>query len=97
MPFFMTHGLVAFNDHLFKNALAATIVFEGSRIAGLNTDQLVNFSAMVFILPFFLFSALFGQFADKYEKSMQIRRVKLFEVVIMLLATLGFWLDTYRC
>jgi len=93
MPFFMTQGLGAFNDNIFKNALAATIVFEGSRIAGLNTDQLVNFSAMVFILPFFLFSALFGQFADKYEKSLQIRRVKLFELVIMLLATLGFWLD----
>jgi 1-acyl-sn-glycerol-3-phosphate acyltransferase len=93
MPFFMTQGLGAFNDNIFKNALAATIVFEGSRIVGLNTDQLVNLSAMVFILPFFLFSALFGQFADKYEKSIQIRRVKLFEVVIMLLATLGFWLD----
>jgi 1-acyl-sn-glycerol-3-phosphate acyltransferase len=93
MPFFMTQALGAFNDNIFKNALAATIVFEGSRIVGLNTDQLVNLSAMVFILPFFLFSALFGQFADKYEKSIQIRRVKLFEVVIMLLATLGFWLD----
>ena len=93
MPFFMTQGLGAFNDNIFKNALAATIVFEGSTPAGINTDQLVNFSAMVFILPFFLFSALFGQFADKYEKSMQIRRVKLFEVAIMLLATLGFWLD----
>jgi len=93
MPFFMTQGLGAFNDNIFKNALAALLVFEGSRLAGLNTDQLVNFSAMVFILPFFLFSALFGQFADKYEKSMQIRWVKLFEVVIMLLATLGFWLS----
>ncbi len=92
MPFFMTQGLGAFNDNIFKNALAALLVFEGSRLAGLNTDQLVNFSAMVFILPFFLFSALFGQFADKYEKSMQIRFVKLFEIVIMLLATLGFWL-----
>jgi 1-acyl-sn-glycerol-3-phosphate acyltransferase len=93
MPFFMTQGLGAFNDNIFKNALAAMLVFEGSKMVGLNTDQLVNFSAMVFILPFFLFSALFGQFADKYEKSMQIRQVKLFEVVIMLLATLGFWLD----
>jgi 1-acyl-sn-glycerol-3-phosphate acyltransferase len=93
MPFFMTQGLGALNDNIFKNALAATLVFEGSRIGGLNTDQLVNFSALVFILPFFLFSALFGQFADKYEKSMQIRRVKLFEMFIMLLATLGFLLD----
>ena len=93
MPFFMTQGLGAFNDNIFKNALAAMLVFEGSKMFGFNTDQLVNFSAMVFILPFFLFSALFGQFADKYEKSVQIRRVKLFEVVIMLLATIGFWLD----
>jgi 1-acyl-sn-glycerol-3-phosphate acyltransferase len=93
MPFFMTQGLGAFNDNIFKNALAATLVFEGSRMAGLNTDQLVNFSAMVFILPFFLFSALFGQFADKFEKSVQIRRIKLFEVGIMLLAAIGFWLD----
>ena len=93
MPFFMTQGLGAFNDNIFKNALAALLVFEGSRLAGMNTNQLVNLSALVFILPFFLFSALFGQFADKYEKSVQIRRVKLFEVVIMLLATLGFWLN----
>jgi len=94
MPFFMTQGLGAFNDNIFKNALAAALVFEGSRLGGLNTDQVVNLSAMLFILPFFLFSALFGQFADKYEKSLQIRRVKLFEVVIMLLATLGFWLNS---
>ncbi len=93
MPFFMTQGLGAFNDNIFKNALAAALVFEGSRLGGLNTDQVINLSAMLFILPFFLFSALFGQFADKYEKSVQIRRVKLFEVVIMLLATLGFWLN----
>ena len=93
MPFFAVQALGALNDNIFKNALAALLVFSGSAMAGLNTDQLVNFSAMVFILPFFLFSALFGQFADKYEKSMQIRRVKLLEVVIMLLATLGFWLN----
>ena len=94
MPFFMTQGLGAFNDNVFKNALAALLVFEGSQMAGLNTDQVVNLSALLFILPFFLFSALFGQFADKFEKSVQIRRVKLFEVVIMALATLGFWLDS---
>lgn len=93
MPFFMTQALGAFNDNIFKNALVALLVFKGSAVAGLNTDQLVNFSALLFILPFFLFSALFGQFADKFEKSLQIRRVKLLEVVIVLLATLGFWLD----
>ena len=93
MPFFSTQALGAFNDNIFKNALAALLVFEASQMGGLNTDQMVNLSAMLFVLPFFLFSALFGQFADKYEKSLQIRRVKLLEVVIMLLATLGFFLQ----
>ncbi len=91
MPFFMTMGLGAFNDNVIKNALAAMLVFEATRMGGLNTDQLVNLSALLFILPFFLFSALFGQFADKFEKSVQIRRVKLLEVAIMLLATIGFY------
>ena len=94
MPFFMSQGLGAFNDNIFKNALAALLVFIGSQLAGLNTNQVVNLSAMLFILPFFLFSALFGQFADKYEKSIQIQLIKLFEVGIMLLATLGFWLNS---
>jgi len=94
MPFFITQGLGAFNDNVFKNGLAAMLVFHSSQLAGLNTDQVINLSAMVFILPFFLFSAMFGQFADKYEKSVQIRNIKLFEVGIMLTATLGFWLDS---
>ena len=93
MPFFMTQALGAFNDNIFKNGLAAILVFQSSQLAGLNTDQVVNLSAMLFILPFFLFSALFGQYADKYEKSLQIRRVKLLEVVIILVAILGFWLN----
>jgi len=93
MPFFVTQALGAFNDNIFKNGLAALVVFHSSQLAGLNTNQVVNLSAMLFILPFFLFSALFGQFADKFEKSAQIRRIKLFEIFIMLLATLGFWLD----
>jgi len=93
IPFFVTQALGAFNDNIFKNGLAAMLVFHGSQIAGLNTNQVINLSALAFILPFFLFSALFGQFADRYEKSVQIRRIKLFEIFIMLLATLGFWLN----
>jgi len=94
MPFFITQALGALNDNIFKNALIALVHFQGSQMAGLNTNQVVNLSALIFILPFFLFSALFGQFADKYEKSMQIRRIKLFEVFIMVTATVGFWIDS---
>ncbi|MBE9548631.1 MAG: MFS transporter [Proteobacteria bacterium] len=93
-PFFVTQSLGALNDNIFKNGLAALIVFRSAELAILNTDQLVNLSALLFILPFFLFSALFGQFADKFEKSRQIRLIKLFEIIIMLLATVGFYYDS---
>ncbi len=93
-PFFITQSLGALNDNIFKNALAALIVFRSAELAVLNTDQLVNLSALLFILPFFLFSALFGQFADKFEKSAQIRLIKIFEIIIMLLATVGFYYDS---
>ena len=90
-PFFSTMAMGALNDNIFKNALAAMLVFESSRMAGMDDKLLVPLSGLVFILPFFLFSALFGQFADKFEKSRQIRWVKVLEFGIMLVATLGFW------
>ena len=55
-----------------------------------DTDTLVNLAALLFIAPFFLFSATAGQLADKYEKSMLMRRIKLAEVGIMLIAAIGF-------
>lgn len=93
LPYFITQALGALNDNIFKNALAALIAYQSVKLLGLNTDQLNNLGAMLFILPFFLFAALFGQFADKFEKSRQIRRIKLLEIVIMGLATLGFYLN----
>ncbi len=88
-PFFLTQFLGAFNDNVFKNALIILIAFEGARDAGASTDTLVNLSAGLFILPFFLFSASAGQIADKYEKSALIRRIKLAEIAIMLAAAAG--------
>lgn len=93
MPFFTTQALGALNDNIFRNALATLIVFQAGRMGGLGTDQLVNLAALLFILPFFLFSAMVGQFADKYEKAAQIRRIKLLEIGICLFAAVGFYLD----
>jgi MFS family permease len=44
------------------------------------SNTLVNIAAGLFILPFFLFSPIAGQLADKHEKSMLIRRIKLLEI-----------------
>ena len=89
-PFFATQLLGAFNDNVFRNA---TIVLITSQL-GLNTDQAslyTNLAPALFILPFFLFSSLAGQFAEKYEKTRLIRWIKLFEIAAMSIAAWGFY------
>jgi 1-acyl-sn-glycerol-3-phosphate acyltransferase len=82
LPFFLTQFLGAFNDNLFRNALVVSITFGMTTAAG-NAGVLANVSQGLFILPFFLFSALAGQLADKFEKSRLIRQTRLAEVVLM--------------
>lgn len=93
-PYFVTQLLGAFNDNVFKNALVALITFSTIASSGANSASLVNIAAALFILPFFLFSALAGQLADKYEKSFLIRRIKLVEIAIMVLGAVAFLLQS---
>lgn len=86
-PLFWVQFLGAFNDNLFKNALVMFITFrlaDSPEQAGI----LITMAAGFFILPFFLFSAFAGQLADKFEKSLLIRKIKLAEVLIMLLGAI---------
>ena len=93
-PFFVTQFLGAFNDNLFKNALVVLITFDAARLSTLPPGVLVNLAAGLFILPFFLFSPTAGQLADRCEKRLAIRRLKLLEIVVMTLATVAFALDS---
>ena len=89
-PFFATQLLGAFNDNVFRNGLVVLIVFQGTQIAGLDAGQLANVAGALFILPFFLFSAPAGQLADKYEKALLFRRIKILEIGLMLFAAYAF-------
>jgi len=91
--YFYTQLLGAFNDNVFKNALIVLITF--SAIG--NTDNtysenqlLINLAAGLFIIPFFIFSAIAGQLADKFEQAKLIQRIKFLEIFIMLFAVLAF-------
>lgn len=90
-PFFLTQFFGAFNDNVFKNTLLILIAFYSSYTNSNDSNSLINFAAILFILPFFLFSATAGQIADRFEKSQLIRKIKLVEIAIMLVAAIGFY------
>jgi len=94
-PFFVTQFLGALNDNIFRNGLVILVTFQGVLVAGMNHSELANVAGALFILPFFLFSATAGQFADKYEKSMLMRRIKLLEIALMIIAAIAFASGSY--
>jgi len=94
LPLFITQFFGAFNDNIFKNALVILVTYQLAALAGLNAQIIVTFAAGLFILPFFLFSTIAGELADKYNKSRLITIIKSIEILLMLLAALGFYLQS---
>jgi MFS family permease len=94
-PLFMTQFLGALNDNVFRFALIIFVTFTVAERMGMDSRTLVVITGAIFILPFFLFSALAGQIADKFEKSHLIRFFKSTEIVVMGLGAAGFLLGNY--
>lgn len=92
---FITQFMGAFNDNLFKQALLLVLTYSVASQMGMKISTLNNLAAMLFILPYFLFSALAGQLADKYEKSKLTVNIKILEIVIMVIAVFGFFMQLY--
>ena len=91
LPLFVTQFLGAFNDNLFRTAMVMLVIYGIYRSAA----QEAAFSALaggLFILPFFLLSALSGQLADSIDKTRIIRAVKTAEIGIMLFGAAGLLL-----
>ncbi|NML06321.1 MFS transporter [Sphingomonas sp. G-3-2-10] len=91
LPLFVTQFLGAFNDNLFKNAMVFFATYEIYK----SVEAETQFSAIatgLFILPFFLFSALAGQLADSYDKARIMRIIKMAEVLIMLVGATGIFI-----
>ena len=92
LPLFVTQFLGAFNDNLFRTAMVMLVIYGIYRSA----EQETTFSAIaggLFILPFFLLSALAGQLADAIDKAVVVRAVKTAEVAIMLFGAVGLMLQ----
>jgi MFS family permease len=91
LPLFVTQFLGAFNDNLFRTAMVMLVIFSISKNP--TTDaQFSTIAQGLFILPFFLLSAVSGQLADSHDKAGLIRLVKSAEIIIMLFGAAGLML-----
>lgn len=93
LPLFITQFLGAFNDNLFKMAMVVLVTYSILK----DPTQEANFSALasgLFILPFFLLSAISGQLADAKDKSALIRIIKTAEILIMIVGAIGLFLHS---
>ncbi len=93
LPLFVTQFLGAFNDNLFKTALVLLVTYrifsDPAKEAAFNA-----IAGGLFILPFFIFSALAGQLADGHDKARLIRIIKAVEIAIMVFGAAGFLLPS---
>ncbi|MBF7687108.1 MFS transporter [Acinetobacter sp. EC24] len=92
LPMFLTQFFGALNDNVYKQSLLLVITYGLIQHSGNNISFLNNLAALLFILPYFIFSATAGQIADKFERAKLIRSIKILEIIIMLIGSCGFLL-----
>jgi acyl-[acyl-carrier-protein]-phospholipid O-acyltransferase / long-chain-fatty-acid--[acyl-carrier-protein] ligase len=91
MPLFFCQFFAALNDNFVRNTLVFLILFSATTTHG---PALVSLAGAIFIAPFFFLSALGGEMADKYDKALITRRLKLAEIVVAVIAGAGFALSS---
>ena len=84
LPLFITQFSGAFNDNFLKGVIVALVTFVAASTPG-RAGMLTNLAMALFMLPYFLFSSMAGQWADHTDKSRCCRIVKIVEVVLMVL------------
>jgi len=81
----------AFSDNALKNLVIFLIL--GMGLPQEKRDTLVPVVGALFALPFIVFSMLGGWLADHFSKRTVTRNIKLFELGIMILASIGLALN----
>ena len=89
LPYFVVQALGAFNDNLYRQSIIMLLYWLG--IPEEQRTVYTNLAPALFILPYFLFSGIAGQIAEKMEKSRLIRITTTMEVVVMSIAAVGFF------
>ena len=69
LPFFLVQALGAFNDNVYRQAIIGLLGF-----MAVSADEKALYAQLapaIFILPYFLFSSIAGQFAERTEEVLE--------------------------
>ncbi|NNC37007.1 MAG: MFS transporter [Acidimicrobiales bacterium] len=96
LPLFVLFQAGTFNDNALKNALIALVAFGGVILfsESIPRESIVPLAALLFTMPFLILCTIAGQIADKLDRGEILKRIKRAEVIIMLVAALGFFLES---
>jgi acyl-[acyl-carrier-protein]-phospholipid O-acyltransferase/long-chain-fatty-acid--[acyl-carrier-protein] ligase len=86
-PLFWCQAFSAFGDNFLKQALVLLILFQ---LSAADSGALIQLAGAALTVPFFFLSGIGGEIADRYDKAIVARRLKLFEIGVAVLAVAGF-------
>jgi len=86
-PLFWCQFFAAFNDNFLKTSLVFLILFSRS---GADAEALITLASAVFIAPYFFFSGLGGEIADRHDKARVAQVIKFVEMFVAGLAFIGY-------
>ena len=88
LPFFTVQSLGAFLDNVYRQGIIGLLFWLA--VPTQERTLYANLAPALFIAPFFLFSGIAGQIAEKLEKSRLIRITTLMGIAVMAIAAVGF-------
>lgn len=92
-PIFVAQALGAFNDNFFRNAMSVWVTFHLAELVHVDAATIISLAAATFMLPFFLFSAIAGEIADRVAKHKLVVWLKAWECVLCAIAGVSLFLD----
>src|ERR1700693_2171364 len=94
LPLLATQTLGAFNDNLFKSAFVMLVTYSPAMRSSFDPAVLSAIAGGALIAPYFLFSALAGELADRFERARLLQILKAAELVAVLGAAAALFVDS---
>jgi acyl-[acyl-carrier-protein]-phospholipid O-acyltransferase/long-chain-fatty-acid--[acyl-carrier-protein] ligase len=94
VPLFATQTSGAFNDNLFKSAFVMLVTYGTAMRSSFDPGVLAAMAGGALIAPYFLFSALAGELADRFERARLLQILKAAELFTVLAAVAALFADS---